>query len=111
MLSQKSKYALKASIALARDFGLGHVLISDIAQKERIPRKFLELILLELRNKGILQAAKAKAAARELSHVTLGEILRVVEGPWAPIPCVSRTAYMQCRDCRDEKACGIRMVM
>jgi Rrf2 family protein len=115
MLSQKSKYALKASIALAREFGQGPVLISDIAQRERIPRKFLELILLELRNKGILQSRKGKGGgyflAREPTHFTLGEILRVVEGPLAPIPCVSKTAYMPCRKCRDEKTCGIRMVM
>jgi Rrf2 family protein len=115
LLSQKSKYALKASISLARKFGLGPVLISDIAQNERIPRKFLELILVELRNKSILQSRKGKGGgyflAREPGHVTLGEILRVVEGPLAPIPCVSKTAYMQCRDCRDEKTCGIRMVM
>jgi Rrf2 family protein len=115
MLSQKSKYALKASIALAREYGQGPVLISDIAQRERIPRKFLELILLELRNKGILQSRKGKGGgyflAREPARVTLGEILRVVEGPLAPIPCVSKTAYMPCRECRDERSCGIRMVM
>ena len=115
MLSQKSKYALKAAIALAHEFGQGPVLISDIAQRERIPRKFLELILLELRNKGILQSRKGKGGgyflAREPAHVTLGEILRVVEGPLAPIPCVSKTAYMRCRECRDENTCGIRMVM
>lgn len=91
------------------------MLISDIAQTEQIPRKFLELILLELRNKGILQSRKGKGGgyflARAPGHVTLGEILRVVEGPLAPIPCVSKTAYMECRDCRDEKTCGVRMVM
>jgi Rrf2 family protein len=73
MLSHKSKYALKAAIALAREFGQGPVLISDIAQRERIPRKFLELILLELRNKGILQSPKGKGGgyfvAREPAHV------------------------------------------
>jgi DNA-binding IscR family transcriptional regulator len=58
MLSHKSKYALKAAIALAREFGQGPVLISDIAQRERIPRKFLELILLEFRHTGILQSRK-----------------------------------------------------
>lgn len=100
---------------MAREFGQGPMLISDIAQTEQIPRKFLELILLELRNKGILQSRKGKGGgyflARAPGHVTLGEILRVVEGPLAPIPCVSKTAYMECRDCRDEKTCGVRMVM
>ena len=100
---------------MAREFGQGPMLISDIAQQERIPRKFLELILLELRNKGILQSRKGKGGgyflARAPAHVTLGEILRVVEGPLAPIACVSKTAYMRCRDCSDETICGVRMVM
>ncbi len=100
---------------MAKEFGQGPVLISDIAQRDRIPRKFLELILLELRNKGILQSRKGKGGgyflARDPDQVTLGEILRVVEGPLAPIPCVSKTAYMRCRECRDESTCGIRMVM
>jgi Rrf2 family protein len=115
MLSHKSKYALKAAIALAREFGQGPVLISDIAQRERIPRKFLELILLELRHSGILQSRKGKGGgyflAREPASVTLGEILRVVEGSLAPMPCVSKTAYLRCSECRDENSCGIRMVM
>jgi Rrf2 family protein len=115
MLSHKSKYALKAAIALAREFGQGPVLISDIAQRERIPRKFLELILLELRHSGILQSRKGKGGgyflAREPASVTLGEILRVVEGSLAPMRCVSKTAYLRCSECRDENSCGIRMVM
>ncbi len=91
------------------------MLISQIAENERIPRKFLELILLELRNTGILQSRKGKGGgyflAREPRKVTLGEILRIVEGPLAPIACVSKTGYAPCRDCSDEKTCGIRMVM
>ena len=91
------------------------MLISDIAQRERIPRKFLELILLELRHSGILQSRKGKGGgyflAREPASVTLGEILRVVEGSLAPMPCVSKTAYLRCSECRDENSCGIRMVM
>jgi Rrf2 family protein len=94
MLSHKSKYALKAAIALAREFGQGPVLISDIAQRERIPRKFLELILLELRHSGILQSRKGKGGgyflAREPNSITLGEILRVVEVLWRLCPVLVR---------------------
>jgi Rrf2 family protein len=115
VLTHKSKYALKAALALAKEFGQGPVLIADIAQRERISRKFLELILLELRNQGILQSRKGKGGgyflARKPAEVTVGEILRAVEGPLAPIPCVSKTAYMRCLECRDESTCGIRMVM
>jgi Rrf2 family protein len=115
MISHKSKYALKAMIVLAKEFGQGPVLISEIAHREGIPRKFLELILLELRNNGILHSKKGKGGgyflARSPQQVTLGEVLRVIEGPLAPIPCVSRTAYMKCQECRDERACGIRLVM
>src|SRR5215831_3235862 len=115
MLSNKAKYALKAAVVLAGEFGQGPVLIADIAQREQIPRKFLEGILLELRHGGILQSRKGKGGGyflvREPRGVSLGEILRVVEGCLAPVPCVSKTAYMRCRECRDENNCGIRMVM
>jgi Rrf2 family protein len=115
MISHKSKYALKAMIVLAHEYGNGPVLISEIAAREGIPRKFLELILLELRNRGILQSKKGKGGGyflgRAPDEVTLGEILRDIEGPLAPIPCVSHTAYMRCQECRDERTCGIRMVM
>lgn len=115
MLSHKSKYALKAALVLAKEYGQGPVLISDIAQREGIPRKFLELILLELRNRGVLQSKKGKGGGyflgRPPNKLTLGEILRDTEGPLAPIGCVSQFAYIRCQDCRDEKTCGIRMVM
>jgi Rrf2 family protein len=115
MISHKSKYALKAALVLAQEYGRGPVLISEIANREGIPRKFLELILLELRNRGILQSKKGKGGGyflgRTPDEITLGEILRDIEGPLAPIPCVSHTAYMRCQECRDERTCGIRMVM
>lgn len=115
MISHKAKYALKAMTVLAKEFGQGPVLISDIANREGIPRKFLELILLELRNKGIVHSKKGKGGgyflARPPHQVSVGEVLRAVEGPLAPIPCVSRTAYMRCRECREERTCGIRLLM
>jgi Rrf2 family protein len=115
VLSHKSKYGLKAALVLAKEYGQGPVLIADIAQRERIPQKFLELILLELRNRGVLHSKKGKGGgyflARPPQEVTLGELLRDIEGPLAPISCVSKTAYSRCHDCRDERICGIRMVM
>jgi Rrf2 family protein len=115
MLAQKSKYALRALLVLAKEYGQGPVLISDIAHRETLPHKFLELILLELRNQGILGSKKGKGGgyflARRPELVHLGEVLRVLEGPLAPIPCVSKTAYVRCAECRDERTCGIRMVM
>ncbi len=115
MLSKKTKYALKALMVLAKEHGQGPVLISDIAQREEIPRKFLELILLELKNQGILQSKKGKGGGyflgRAPHQVSVGHVIRVLEGPIAPLPCVSKTAYMRCRECRDERTCGIRMIM
>lgn len=115
MLSHKSKYALKAMMVLASEYGAGPVLIADIAQREGIPRKFLEFILLELRNRGVLQSKKGKGGGYFLSRppqkVTLGEILRDIDGPLAPIGCVSHTAYVRCEDCPDEQSCGVRMAM
>jgi Rrf2 family protein len=115
LLAQKSKYALRALLVLAKEYGQGPVLISDIANREALPRKFLELILLELRNHGILGSKKGKGGgyflARRPELVHLGEVLRVLEGPLAPLPCVSKTAYVRCAECRDERTCGIRMIM
>jgi Rrf2 family protein len=115
MLSKKSKYALKALTILAKEYGQGPVLISDIAQREEISRKFLEIILLELKNAGILQSRKGKGGGYSLGRppeqITLGHVIRVLDGPLAPLPCVSRSAYIRCRECRDERICGIRMVM
>ena len=115
MLSKKSKYALKALMVLAKEYGQGPVLISDIAQREGIPRKFLELILLELKNQGILQSRKGKGGGyflgRDPSLVSVGHVIRVLDGPIAPLPCVSKTAYARCRECRDERSCAVRIVM
>jgi len=115
MLSQKSKYALKALIVLAQEHGHGPVLISDIAARERIPRRFLELILLELKNGGVLQSRKGKGGGYLLSkppgNISVGQVLRILEGPLAPLPCVSRTAYQKCEECVDERTCGVRILM
>jgi Rrf2 family protein len=115
MLSKKSKYALKAMLVLSKEYGQGPVLISDMARRESIPHKFLELILLELKNQGLLQSKKGKGGGyflgRDPSQISVGHIVRILDGSIAPLPCVSKTAYMRCRECRDERSCGIRIVM
>src|SRR5262245_47684867 len=112
MLTNKAKYALRALGLLAEEYGRGPMLISEIARKEGIPKKFLELILLELKNQGILQSKKGKGGGYFLSRppesVSIGSVIRYMVGPLAPVPCVSETAYMPCDECTDEKTCRVR---
>jgi len=115
MLSRKAKYGLKAMLRLATDQPVAPMLVSDIAAEESIPKKFLEQILLELKHRGLVQSKKGKGGgymlARDASQISMGEIIRALDGPVAPIPCVSRTAYIKCSECQDERTCGIRLVM
>jgi len=115
MISKKTKYALKALIHLAQEYDKGPILISDLAREEKIPKKFLELILLSLKNNGILQSKKGKGGGYFLGKspekISMGQVIRILEGPLAPVPCVSETAYASCEECDDEETCGIRMVM
>ena len=115
MLSSKAKYGLKAMVHLARYGGQGAVLIADIAAKERIPKKFLDTILLEMKNKGLLLSKKGKGGgyslARPAAQIRVGDLVRVLDGPLAPVPCVSRTAYRRCTDCDDESSCAVRAIM
>jgi Rrf2 family protein len=115
MISKKTKYGLQALLILAREYGRGPILIAELAERDRIPKKFLESILLQLKNAGILGSRKGKGGgyflAREPSQITMGRAVRVLEGPLAPVPCVSETAYQKCQECDDEASCGIRLVM
>lgn len=115
MISKKTKYALKALLYLAREYDRGPILIADLAREERIPKKFLELILLALKNAGVLQSKKGKGGGYYLAHppreISMGKVIRTLEGPLAPVPCVSETAYARCEECDDEWSCGIRLVM
>ena len=115
MLSKKAKYAIKALLALADADPEEPVRISDIARAEQIPPKFLELILLGLKNHGILQSRKGKGGgyllARTPSEIYLGQIVRMFDGPLAPVPCASQTAYIRCADCRSEAECGVHLAM
>jgi len=115
MLSNKAKYALKALLVLADEYGHGPILISDLAEREAIPKKFLEHILLELRKHGMLHSQKGRGGGYSLGKppgsVTFGQVIRILDGPLAPVPCVSQTAYQRCKECKDEATCGVRIVM
>ena len=115
MLSMKAKYGLQAMTVLARQYGRGPLLIADLAAGENIPRKFLEVILLELKRKGILESRKGKGGGYQLrrhpSRISVGELIRALDGTIALLPCVSQTAYRRCDECVDETTCGIRSVM
>ncbi|WP_034658386.1 Rrf2 family transcriptional regulator [Chelativorans sp. J32] len=115
MISQKAKYALRALIALARAENPGDVLlISDIAERQRIPKKFLEQILLDLKHHGVVVSRRGKLGGylllKKPSEITFGEVLRIIDGPIAPLPCLSRMAYRRCEDCAEEEACEVRRV-
>ncbi|MFO1189099.1 MAG: Rrf2 family transcriptional regulator [Alphaproteobacteria bacterium] len=115
MLSNKAKYALKALMYLIEHRERTQIPIGEIAEAENIPRKFLDAILLTLRKHGYLASAMGKAGgyrfARAPDSITVGEIIRVLDGPLAPIPCASRTAYRPCADCADVETCHVRLVM
>jgi Rrf2 family protein len=112
VISQKAKYALRALVALAR--AGDSMMIGEIAGKERIPRKFLEQILLELKRHGIVMSRRGKLGGYALlmpaDQITFGQVLRILDGPLAPLPCLSRIAYRRCADCRTEEDCEIRHV-
>lgn len=114
MLSQKAKYALRALLELAQAGPGQAMLISDIAERQRLPKKFLEQILLELKRRGIVQSKRGRnggyALLKPPSVISFGEVMRIVDGPLAPLPCLSRTAYRRCEDCADEARCAIRRV-
>lgn len=114
MISQKSKYALRALLALAEAPDDAPMMIGDIAVQEVIPRKFLEQILLDLKHQGLVVSRRGKAGGylllRRPETITFGEVLRLMDGPLAPLPCLSKMAYRRCGDCASEQACKIRKV-
>ncbi|MES5097364.1 Rrf2 family transcriptional regulator [Agrobacterium sp. BA1120] len=114
MISQKAKYALRALLALARADGNCPVQISDIARTQAIPKKFLEQILLELKRAEIVTSRRGKQGGyllqRPATEISFGEVLRLIDGPVAPLPCLSQTAYRRCEDCDGETQCEIRHV-
>ena len=115
MLTMKGKYGLKAMVHLARlppqELAAG----LDIAEQNRIPKKFLDAILGQLRESGMVEAKKGKGGgyrlARAATRIMVGDIVRELDGPLAPILCASRRAYKRCADCRDPKTCEVRLAM
>lgn len=112
MLSKKCKYAIHALVYLAERYDKGPVHIQDIAEDQRIPKKFLEAILLELKNAQILHSKKGKGGGyymyRKPEDVNLIEIIRLMDGAIAMLPCVSLNYYEPCEECVNEPLCGIR---
>lgn len=112
MISQKAKYAFKALVVLARRDKGTPVQTDEIAAEGAIPRKFLEQILLLLKANGLVASRRGRAGGYALvaepEAISVSQVLRIVDGPIAPLACISRTAYARCRDCRDETLCGVR---
>jgi len=115
MLTKKAKYALKAMAYLG---GLpSDVLVSgkEIAEMQNIPKKFLDAILIELKNHGLIYSKKGLnggySLGRKANSIVVGDVIRVIDGPLAPIACASKTRYRPCDDCVDEASCRVKKVM
>ncbi|WP_147676153.1 RrF2 family transcriptional regulator [Algibacter pacificus] len=115
MLSKKTKYGLKALAFIARNQSDSPVPVNEIAKHEKIPQKFLESILLTLRKAGILSSKKGKHGGYYLrqpaTEVKMTDVMRVLEGPIAMVPCVSLNFYEKCDDCPDEDQCSVNKLM
>jgi Rrf2 family protein len=114
MLSKKTKYAIKALVVLGKHADQPPMQIQKISDEERIPKKFLEQILLDLRNAGFLYSKKGAGGGYSLNKdpkdIYLVQIMRITDGPIAMVPCASLNFYHKCEECKDEKTCGIRNV-
>lgn len=114
MLTKKGKYGLKAAVYLARMVPGSSTQVAEIAETNQIPKKFLDVILGELRNAGFLASKKGKLGgyrlAKPAEDIIVGEMIRALDGPLAPFPCASRNAYEPCEDC-DVERCEVRILM
>jgi Rrf2 family protein len=115
MISQRTRYALKALTFLAKNSDSGPKQVTGIADAENIPRKFLEAIMADMKRGGLVVATRGKfggyVLARPPEKITYGEIMRIIDGPLALVPCVSKQFYRRCEDCADEVTCAIRQIM
>jgi Rrf2 family protein len=115
MLTNRARYALKAMLDIAAQPQAVPVALAAVADRQSIPRRFLENILAELKEQGLLEARRGKAGgymlARPADLITFAEIIRIIDGPLALTPCTSRTAYRRCEDCTDEAACLVRRAL
>jgi Rrf2 family protein len=111
MLSQRSRYALRALVYLAARAGAGPASIGEIAEASAAPRKFLEAILLELKRRQILVSTRGRfggyALARPAAEISFADIIRVLDGPLALAPCASRTAWRACETCPSVEDCPV----
>jgi Rrf2 family protein len=114
MLSRRARYALKALINLARQPN-GASQVRLLADEEHIPRRFLEVIMVDLRKAGLVESSRGKAGgyrlARPAGLISFADVIRILDGPLALVPCVSRNFYARCEDCDDEATCELRQVM
>lgn len=113
MISQRARYAFKAMVALARARPGEGLQIKVLCEQEKLPRKFVEQILLTLKAAGYITSRRGRDGGYELlkpaAKIMIGPMLRSVDGPISPLPCLSRTAYRACDDCRDEASCELRI--
>lgn len=114
MLSMKAKYALRALCALSRP-GIGLLPARAVAAEANVPEKFLESILVDLRNAGLLRSRRGllggHALARPAESIMIGDVIRTIDGPIAPLRCASLSAYRPCDDCADPERCALRDLM
>jgi Rrf2 family protein len=114
-LSKRTQYCLRACYALTRKYGQGPVLIEQLAEDESIPKRFLEQILFSLKGHGVVLSKKGKGGgyylAKPPEEITLASVIRMIEGPLAPLPCASETQFRKCDECPDVETCGTRIVM
>jgi Rrf2 family protein len=114
MLTMKAKYALRAMCALA-SAGEARLQAHELAQRSRVPGKFLEAILVDLRGAGFVDSRRGQrgghALTRAPERIMIGDLIRAIDGPLAPVRCASVTAYEPCRDCPDPDACALRALM
>ena len=114
MLAQKTRYALRSLLYLVKEGAGGPVQLARIAETQRVPPKYLELIMLDLKRAGFVRSTRGPKGgyvlARDPKDISFGEIVRVTEGPIALVPCASVNFYKKCGDCHDEATCAIRRV-
>ena len=115
MLTRKGKYGLKALLHLSSLATAESAPVSEIAEKNNISKKFLDGIMAELRNAGLVHARYGREGGFSLSRpakdIMVGHVVRVLDGPLSPIPCASKAYYQKCVDCEDEATCQVRLVM
>ena len=114
-LSRRCKYALRALYTLSRTNPAVPVAVGEIAERENIPKKFLEAILVQLRNSGVVESHIGKKGGYRLAkspgEITIGAVIRIIDGPLAPLPCASESAFRVCEECVGRGRCETRVIM